>query len=423
MSGAFPVAWLLFTGWGVWRRLGDRHDLAATLAGSTLAATAVALVWMALLDLVGLRWSPALLCAPLLPALVLAVTARRRRAPRAASSPWGPAAAALVAVRAAALLAVPAFGWDFRYIWGLKARVFAVAGAHDLSWLAWPGVASFAHPGYPPLWSDLVAYGVVLGAGAPSVAAAWSAALAAALAAACWSLAARAPAWARAVAAVAAAWSPALLDPEVVGYAEVLLAFLAAAGLGAVLRVARREPGAAVHLAVVAALLALTKNEGAALALGLVVAAVLARGPRAAAAPLLSLGAAWLAWQAALPVAAAGSDFAPSWSAAAAHTVALPRALVDAVGRTPVLAAVLAAWIVCLIAWRGRELRPVRVACGVWALAVLGAYLSTAAELTWHLATSADRVLAVPLPAALALAVSASFTPGAAAGGPPSPDR
>jgi hypothetical protein len=43
----------------------------------------------------------------------------------------------------------------------------------------------------------------------------------------------------------------------------------------------------------------------------------------------------------------------------------------------------------------------------VWAVAVLAAYLSTTEGLAWHLATSADRVLAAPLPGVLAFVLAA----------------
>ena len=427
MSALLAPLAALALGWGLRRRLPLLAGFPGPLAGSALAGIAALLLWMAALDVAGVRWTAGWLLAPVVPALLLGLL--RPAAPRTgAGRPWSrwataaAAAAAAAAARAATVLAVPAFGWDFRYIWGLKARVFALAGAHDLAWLAAPGHA-FAHPAYPPAWSDLVAAGIACGADAGAAAAAWSALLALALAATCWELAAGAPPAARALAAAAAAWSPVLLDPRGSGYAEPLLAFLAAVGLGALSRLAAADRRDAAALAVAAALLALAKNEGAALAVALGVAAVATAGLARALPALAATGVAVLAWRGALPagLAAAAADFAPSPAAMAGHAEALPGALVAATARTPTIAAVLAAWGVVVFAWQGRALRPVRLACGLWALAVCAAYLATTADLTWHLATSADRVLAVPLPALLALAVAARFSGPPPAAAPPAP--
>ena len=104
-------------------------------------------------------------------------------------------------------------------------------------------------------------------------------------------------------------------------------------------------------------------------------------------------------------------SFAPSLAAARAHARELPAALAAAVQQNPAIAFLLVVWALVLASWRPAELRGVRLACGVWGLAVLAAYLSTTADLTWHLASSADRVLAVPLPALLALVLAARLTP------------
>ena len=424
MTAFVPVIAALAMGWGLWRRFGERGGAAATLAGSTLAGIAALLAWMALLDLAGLRWGAGMLLAPAVPALVLGSATRRSPARPAGPSRWALVAAVAAALRVATVAAIPAFGWDFRYIWGLKGRVFALAGAHDTVWLAWPGHL-FAHPSYPPAWCDLIASGVVFGVGAEAAAAAWQALLAAALAAACWAVTAGAPPWLRALAAGAAAWSPVLFDPLVSGNAEPLLAFLAATGLGAVQRLARGERRAMPVLVAACALLALTKNEGGALAIGLVVATGATVGPRRALPVLAAVVAAVLAWQGALPLGLAAADAraTASLGLAAAHAVALPGALLAAIGRTPVIAAVLAAWLACLALWWDRELRGVRLACGLWALAVAAAYLLTTSDLTWHLATSADRVLAVPLPGVLAAVAASRFTAGRQEGARPSPDR
>ena len=375
---------------------------------------AATVVWIGLLAVTGNRWGHAPQLLLLGAAFLLELKARPR--PHAAGWPaidrWALAAAALVAARAAWIAAVPAFGWDFRYIWGLKARAFALAGGLDTGWLAWPG-HGFAHPAYPPAWSFLIAAGVVLGASAGAAAAAWQALLAAALAAACWELAAGASSWARALAAVAAACSPALLDPVHSGYAEPLLAFLAAAALLGLRGLPERAPGSAALLVLAAGTLALVKHEGLALAVALVIGAAVAAGVRRALPAAAVVVAATFAWQLVVPagLAAGDADLVPSLARAAANAAALPAALSQAVVRTPTIALMFAAWLAVVVCWGGRELRGARLACGVWGLAVLGAYLSTTADLTWHLATSADRVLAVPLPAVLSLVLAARFTP------------
>ncbi len=426
MTGLVPVALALAAGWGVWRVIADRPGAPGALVGSTLAAVVLTVAWMGCLDAFGVRWSPAWLLLPLPPALALGLTRRRRPVTGRGGRLWPGVAAAAVAARALASVATPAFGWDFRYIWGLKARVFALAGGHDPGWMAWPG-HHFAHPSYPPGWSDLLAAGAVLGVPVDAGAAAWQAALAAALAAACWQATAACPQWLRALAAAAAAWSPVIGDPRHSGYAEPLLAFLAAVGLSALAGVARQEQGAMAALAAATAALALTKNEGAALALGLVAGAAAVGGLRRAWPPLVSLAAAVLVWRATLPagLAAGDSDLAPSLAGAARHASELPAALAAALATTPALALVLVVWSLCVASWWGAGLRGVRVAVAIWAIAVLAAYLSTTRELSWHLATSADRVLAAPLPGVLALVLGAVFSGSAAAGGrsAPAPSR
>jgi hypothetical protein len=430
VTGLVPVLAALLIGWSVWRRLGDSRDPAAAVAASTVAGVAVTVAWMALLDVTGIRWSAGLLLAPIVPALALTVGARARPAPAEfdGGGRWAIAAAAVVAIRAAWIAAVPAFGWDFRYIWGLKARVLALAGSHDPAWLTWPG-HGFAHPGYPPAWSDLIAAGVACGASAAASAAAWQALLVVALAAACWEIARPCPPRLRALAASATAWSPVLGDPQNSGYAEPLTALLAAVALGALAALGRGERAVAPLLAVACGVLAVTKGEGLALAVGVSVGAALVGGVRATLPAAVATAAAGGAWRLAIAAGVAPVDqsFAPSLAAALAHARALPAALAAAVQQNPVIAFMLAVWALVLASWRPAELRGVRLACGVWGLAVLGAYLSTTADLTWHLANSADRVLAVPLPAVLSLVLAARFTradgrsaPASSRGGSPS---
>lgn len=420
MTGLAPVALALAGGWGLWRVIARAPGAPGALAGSTLGAVLLTVAWTACLDAVGLPWRPLWLLLPLPPALAAGLAWRRHVAVRADRDVWAGVAAAAVAARALVAALTPAFGWDFRYLWGLKARVFALAGGFDLGWLAWPG-HRFAHPGYPPAWSDLIAAGIVLGAPADAVAAAWQALLAAALAAVCWEVTARRPGWLRALAASAAAWSPVLCDPRNSGYAEPLLAFLAALALASLAGAARGERGALATVTAAAAALALTKNEGIALAAGVCLALLLTGGIRRAWPPLAAAGLAVAAWRLVLPagVAGAASEFAPSVAAAARNAAELPSALLSALSEAPLLALVMLLWAVCLASWWVPELRGVRLAVAVWGAAVGAAYLSTVEALAWHVASSLDRVLAAPLPAVLALVLAASFTPPERRAAPP----
>ncbi len=412
MTPAVSALAAVFLGLGVWWVAARGAGAPGALPGAVLFGTVATIVWMGLLDLAGVHWGAAALLGPAVPALVVSILhAPRHVTRRLVRDWWLVAAVAAVMARVFATAATPAFGWDFRYMWGLKARVFASAGGHDLVWLAWPGHAS-AHPSYPPGWSDLLAAGTALGAPVDAVATAWQIVLIAALAALCWEATAACPGWVRALAATAAAWSPVLGDPRHSGYAEALLAFLAAAGLTALPGVARGEAGAAATLATATAGLALTKNEGAAFALGLVAAAAVTGGVRRVWPAFATLAAAVLAWRLALPpgLAARDSDFAPSLAGALRHLSELPAALASALAATPALGLVVLVWLVCLAAWWTAELRGVRVTVAVWALAVLAAYLSTTEQLAWLVVTSADRVLAAPLPGVLALVLAARFT-------------
>ncbi|MFZ5787245.1 MAG: hypothetical protein ACOY3Y_12450, partial [Acidobacteriota bacterium] len=195
----------LVLGWAGWRWL---HRL----PGSPPPAVLIPLLgvggvgaWVLLLESVGLPATPLTQGVP-----VVLFAAASLAAPRSntttAGRPGVWAIAATCAAIPSAILAAgrPAAGWDFRYLWGLKAAVFAGAGHHDPSWLAWPAHA-FAHPDYPPMWSDLIATSIRFGADPAAAAAAWQAPLVFALAASCWHAARGAPAGLRAAAAAAGA--------------------------------------------------------------------------------------------------------------------------------------------------------------------------------------------------------------------------
>jgi hypothetical protein len=160
-------------------------------------------------------------------------------------------------------------------------------------------------------------------------------------------------------------------------------------------------------LGVAAAGLALTKNEGIALGLGVALGASRALGFRRALPVIFAYALAAGGWRLALlSHGISGGDFSLSAPLALQHVAELPAAMVAAF--TPVTGVLIAAWLVALLGLRGRSQTGVRVALVLWGLAVCAAYLTTTFDLSWHLATSLDRVLATPLPAAIALALAAT---------------
>ena len=414
MSAWAAVAVVLLTGLGLVRLVAPRIALAPSLATVPMFGMMATVAWLALLDVVGVRWSPLALLP--LPIIALAAgwrgVARLEAAHRADVWLW--LAIAVVVTHAALLAAVPSFSWDFRYDWGLKARVFAAAGCHDGAWLSAPSHA-FVHPSYPPLWPDLHAVGVVLGCTLETAGAVWHATLAVGLAAACWFLAAPAPRWARTLASAAGAWPMVLSWPSYTGNAEPLVAYLVAAGLVGLLQMDGRARMWTV--AASGAALALAKQEGMALGLGLVIAAWAAL-PRGQAARATSAWAgATGCWQLFLMYHGIHvREYSPSWTRVAHHLSVLVPSVVQAV--KPKDLVLLGLWVVVLTVVEGRPAASLRRIVAVWAAAVAGAYLTTNSDLSWHLLSSLDRVMAAPLPAAAAALVGSqrwpSRTPGPA---------
>lgn len=422
MTAWVAVLSVLLLGWGLTRLATADAGVPGTLTGAVVWGTLGQVAWMAALDLAGVRWSLPLLLTP--GAVAIAAGLARRRVPgreaasgRAAFAPgewrWGGLAAVAALAHAVVIAAAPAFGWDFRYIWGLKARVFALAGGHDPTWLSWPPYA-FAHPTYPPLWCDLLAGGAITGAPVAVTASAWQAVLAIALAAGCWECSRGAAAPARALAAAVGAWSPVVFWPRYSGYAEALLALLVVAAFCGLDRIASGELDAMPTLVASVAALALVKDEGAALALGVALATVRLIGLRRAVPVLCGFAVPVACWH--LFLANAGvrqSAYLVSLPLALRHLAELPASLAAAVKLK--FAVVALAGALAALGLRGPRLRGVRLALAVWGLAVAGAYLTTTADLTWHLFTSLDRVLAAPLPAVLAISLRAGW-PAAAPG-------
>lgn len=406
MSAWIAVGLTLLPGWVVARRRGATG--ARLVSETVLWGVLVTVAWMEAASLVHARWSPALLCGPAAAAVVVAALAPGRVRPVfGAPRPWSLVATVPAAVHAVILAATPSFGWDFRYSWALKGKVSALAGGHDWAWLSWP-FHSFACVDYPPLWSDLIALGAVLGASPGATAALWQAVLVLALAATCWWAAAPAPAPLRALAAAAGAWVPVIFTPTVAysGYAEPMLAFGVCVALAAVTATTEGTDGAWQVAAAGAAIAALTKNEGIAFALGLALAAWRVGGRRAVgiAAAVLVAVVGWRGVLARWGVTGYPNVFSPARMAS--RLVHLPATLVSVASWQ--LWGVLAVWALVVPGLGSRRLAGLRTAVAVWATAVLTAYLVSPFDLAWHLRTSLDRVLAVPLPAVIALAIGAS---------------
>ncbi|HVN33575.1 MAG TPA: hypothetical protein VMT45_16475 [Thermoanaerobaculaceae bacterium] len=83
------------------------------------------------------------------------------------------------------------------------------------------------------------------------------------------------------------------------------------------------------------------------------------------------------------------------------HGIALGPSLIAASKPKYLILAIV--WILAGLGLRRAATLGLRLTLTVWAVAVVGAYLTTTADLTWHLFTSLDRVVAVPLPATLAV--------------------
>jgi hypothetical protein len=404
------VALCLVVSWGPWRWVARKCSHPAPLATLPLLGMGVLAAWMDVLNGLGLRWAAWNLVPLAIAGLLLGVATRRSGHQHFAGSGRGWELAAIMgtSVHAALIAALPSFGWDFRYVWGLKADVFAAAGTHDPSWLSWPAYA-FSHPSYLPLWPDLLAISRTLGGQTAASAAAWQALLAAGLAAACWRLARPSRPWIRALAALCGAWPMVIFWPSYSGYAEPLLAFALAATL-----VAMADSSSSRSVVVVAvgvACLVAAKHEGVALALGVVLAAwktLPRRLALAATAAFTVVSLSWvgfLVWHA-IPTGEYGVSVSRIWG----RLVALPGVLPAIV--KPKLLVIFLVWGLLSVALRGERLRAIRIVLGVWSAAVIGAYLTRTGDLGWQLATSLDRVLAVPLPVTLALALGTHGSPG-----------
>lgn len=378
---------LLLSGWG-WAALAENGK--PSLWQAVVGAVASCGGWFLLLALIGVRWKPWLAVLPLLVGLTLTIS-RAGALGLALRSRPGHAVAAVLAL--AVFSQLPAWGWDFRYQWGLKAKVFAAFGGIDGVWLANPEVA-FANPHYPPLWPTLLAFAMHLGNTAEEAAGIWSALLRVGLAGAGWSLAFRGQLWQRWLAGVLGLLAPVLFRPFFSGYAEPLLALLLASTL--VATTSERGPST-FALWVLFSLLGLAKGEGL-----LWLACLGAAGWRRWKKPqrlafLLALLPAlgWSLWASRTVPGRSIAELA--WERLVPRVLQLPSALLQAGPEASL--AVLAFGLAVFASW-GRT--PLAKASLWFFLGLALVYVAGPHPLPWWLANSLVRVLAVPVPALLA---------------------
>jgi hypothetical protein len=409
VSGLAGVLAVLLLGGGIHAGLRRWCPGLPYTVGVPLWGTLGCALWLGIAAGAGVIWGAGLVIAMGIAGGILLVPGLGRIAWRRPDR-WAVWSLAMSLPQGIRLAVDPAYGWDFRYVWGLKARVFAAAGGYDWGWLAWPGHADFAHPDYPPLWPDLLAAPALLGADVRVAAALWQGLLALALAAACWWAARAAAPALRTLAAVSGAWSMVIFEPRHTGYAEPMLAFAAVVALASLRDLARKEPGCLLPLTGAVAALALTKNEGMALAVGVVAGAVVTvRGRGLVAALGLIPGAIWRVVAGCHGITGEPLGLAP---VALAHRLAaLPASFAETL-HTPTVLIPAAVWLLALAGLRARDARGVPVALAVWFLAAIAVYTAGESDLHWWLATSLDRVLAVPLPGVLAIVVVGLGAPG-----------
>jgi hypothetical protein len=126
-------------------------------------------LWVTLLDLAGIPWSPVILAAPFVPLLGLAILRRQAALGGGTRLPsdlgWGDGTA-LFALAIFSLLALTA--WiatpDFIYHWGVKGHRFQLARGVDYDYLAL-GWNWALHPDYPNLLPELFAATALFGGG------------------------------------------------------------------------------------------------------------------------------------------------------------------------------------------------------------------------------------------------------------------
>lgn len=378
---------LLLSGWG-WAALAEKGK--PTLWQAVVGAVASCGGWFLFLALIGVRWKPWLAVLPLLVGLTFTIS-RAGALGRALQSRPGHAVAAVLAL--ATFSQLPAWGWDFRYQWGLKAKVFAAFGGLPSVWLANPEVA-FANPHYPPLWPTLLAFAMHLGNTAEEAAGIWTALLRVGLAGAGWSLAFRGQLWQRWLAGVLGLLAPVLFRPFFSGYAEPLLALLLASTVAAITSERGTSTGAVWGLY---SLLGLAKGEGLLWLACLGATSWRQWGKPQRLAFFLSCLPAlvWLSW--AIRLLPGKGVIELTWKGVVPRLLELPSALLQAGPEASL--AVLAFGLAVFASWGHTPLAK----ASLWFFLGLAlVYVAGPHPLPWWLANSLVRVLAVPLPALLA---------------------
>ena len=396
-----------FAGWRLSRGLGAAGNPAVLVP---LYGTVGLGSLLFLFDLAGVAPSvPVILAAT---AVVLLLSLLRYPSAEPAATEWsGWLLLAVIAtlVRAAELFGRGAIGWDFRYLWGLKAKAFALAGNSLASWSAWfPNV--WHHPDYPPLWTDLLAFGIRLGGKPDHVASAWGSLLLVGLVAACWDNCRGLTRPFQLIAAVVGLAAPAVLQRGNSGNADLAIALLAAVALGSLNRVAQRLPLYSANLftlSVAIVGLCLTKNEGAVLALGCVVGVALTAPRRSSVVAALSFAGPVICWR--LFLALHGIPAEPRTLSSLAWLTAAKETAWWLQGHALTQSGLcLLAWLLALASIARRASRGVLVAIAVWWLGVAAAYATSLEGVLWQLSTSFERVIAAPLPGLVTLALAAA---------------
>jgi hypothetical protein len=294
---------------------------------------------------------------------------------------------------------VAASHWDFRAIWGLKARMFFEARGIDWHFLGsrWN---AFAHPDYPLLLPLNDAY-VALAAGE------WSdrwigihaAAFALALLLIVREEAARETTPHKA-AAITLATTAFALSPQI-GLADgPLIAF----GGAALLLIRRSGDTAFRHAAILLGLAAATKNEGMTLCVAVVIALIVARTPWRKIArlwPALILAAPWLILRAAhhLPTDLATPGMLGRLTARVTALPQLGQSMLETLSN-PILWSLVAISLVIVPFRLLRTEKLVLVTTLVQLLFFTLAYLVTPLDAAWHVVSSFGRIstqLGVPV--------------------------
>jgi hypothetical protein len=413
MSQAIAALLVLAPGWACWRWL-QRWD-ARPNPVLCFATGAVSLPGFALfaVHVLGIGWSETALAVIGLAFLLAGALVRFGSGTTHWRRPSFCVLAAAVPALAQAFLFSRAWQptWDFRYIWGLKANAFALAGGIDARWLEWPE-NGFHHADYPPHWPTLLAALVKLDFTAETAALLWQVVLLLGLSAACWEAVRSARASLQVLGAAVGAFAPVMLMPRYGGNADLLVAFLAAAAFALLPRVQRRRPpdgATVVALGLVVATLVLAKNEGLVLGFGVVLGALVTARRRHSLWIACAFVVAALAWRGFMLWHGLPSE-PRALSPAQWQKAALDIARFLWTHRLDLPAGLLLAWLATAIALCRRETAGVAIAVGVWAAGVVAAYLTSIQGVPWHLATSFDRVVAAPLAGAAAVALSA-FSP------------